>query len=188
MPRKHDDFLRNLNVPWLTKDGHVDLAKLPIEATLAQALSREPGEYRSACYSLGSIASAGRTEAAIFLCGLLRYCVGDMAKREVVAKALGQVHTKECARVLFEELERTESSNTTRVFIKTILKAVAGFPPELVQDRLMELRADPKWSYRMKRNFEDILDEINYRSREASRLRSRLTESPGSGQLTDDSV
>ena len=55
------------------------------------------------------------------------------------------------------------SSNSTRGYINTILKAFEGFPLELVAEGFEKLLADRKWSYRMKRKFEDLLAEIEYR-------------------------
>ena len=162
MPRKDIDELRALNVPWITKDGYLDPARLPIEVTLAEAVGNDAEKFRNACRVLAMMASGGRIEAGIFLCGLLRHCGDDLRKKESVAEALGGVRTRASAQTLFEELERTESSNTTRVYINAVLKALRGFPPELVRDRFEGLMSDPKWSYKMKQKFEDILYGIEF--------------------------
>lgn len=114
---------------------------------------------------LGSMASAGRMEAGVFLYGLLTYCGDDIAKKELVIKALGQVWTKQSAHLLFEELDKTESSNSTKGYINTILKALEEFPLELVEDGFKDLLSNSKWTHRMKRKFRMVLGEIEYRNR-----------------------
>ena len=164
MPREEDFDLSNLNVPWVTKDGFLDLTKLPMESTLAQAVGDDIEEFRSACHLLGSMASAGRTTAAVFLYGLLAFCRDDLTRREPVVEALRYVRTRQAAHLLFEELNQTESSNTTRGYINAVLKALEGFPLECVEDGFERLLSDPKWSYKMKRKFSEILEEIIYRN------------------------
>lgn len=164
MPREEDFDLSDLNVPWITKDGFLDLTKLPIDSTLAQAVGDDTEGFRSACQLLGSMASAGRTAAAVFLYGLLTFCHDDLTRKELVVQALGYVKTRQAAHLLFEELNRTESSNTTRGYINAVLKALERFPLECVEDGFERLLSDPKWSYKMKRKFREILDEMEYRN------------------------
>lgn len=165
MARKRQDSLRDLDVPWITKDGYLDVTKLPIDSTLAQAVGNNEEEFRSACLMLSSMAYAGRGEAGVFLYGLLTFCGDDRARKELVVGALGYVQTWQSASLLFDELDKTESSNSTRGYINTVLKALEGFPSELVVDGFRNLLSDSKWSYRMKRKFREILGEIEERSR-----------------------
>jgi hypothetical protein len=164
MPREEDFDLSDLNVPWVTKDGFLDLTKFPMDATLAQAVGDDMEGFRSACRLLGSMASAGRTPASVFLYGLLAFCRDDLTRKEPVIEALRYVRTRQAAQLLFEELNRTESSNTTRGYINAVLKALEGFPLECVEDGFERLLSDPKWSYKMKRKFSEILEEIIYRN------------------------
>lgn len=163
MPREKDLDLCDLNVPWVTKDGFLDLTKFPMESTLAQAVGDDTERFRSACQVLGSMASAGRTPASVFLYGLLTFCRDDLARKEPVVEALRYVRTRQAAHLLFEELNRTESSNSTRGYINTVLKVLEGFPLECVEDGFERLLSDPKWSYKMKRKFREIVDEMEYR-------------------------
>ena len=164
MPREEDFDLSDLKVPWVTKDGFLDLTKFPMESTLAQAVGDDIEEFHSACHLLGSMASAGRATAAVFLYGLLAFCRDDLTRKEPVVEALRYVRTRRAAQLLFEELNRTESSNTTRGYINAVLKALEGFPLECVEDGFERLLSDPKWSYKMKRKFSEILEEIIYRN------------------------
>jgi len=152
------------NVPWLTKDGYLDLSKLPIDSVLTQAVGDNEEQFRSACRVLASMVSAGRTEAGVFLYGLLRFCGDNRVKKESVVEALGAVRARQSADLLFEELKRTESTNSTRGYINAVLKALRRIPLDLVKDGFAELLRDPKWSYKMKRKFEDILAEMEYRN------------------------
>lgn len=114
MPRKEKDTLSHLKVPWITKDGYLDLTKFPIDSILEQSLSSEEGVFRSACNMLASMYSAGRTEAAVFLYGLFILHRNDRRRKELIIDALGHVKTAETADLLFRELNQVESSNSTR--------------------------------------------------------------------------
>jgi len=76
------------------------------------------------------------------------------------------------AGLLFAELESTESSNSTRGYIKRILKTLEGFPLESVATGFERLLSDPRWSYRMKRSFQEILETVEYRNRGLTSQRS----------------
>ena len=163
MPRRTNNPSEKLNVPWITKDGHLDLTKFPIDAILTQALSDDREEFADACRTLASMAHAGRAEAGVFLCGLLGYWGNDARRKGEIVEALCRVKTHQAADLLFAELERTESSNSTRGYINKILAALQGFPLETVEKEFERLLSVPRWSYRMKRRFWEILGEIEYR-------------------------
>lgn len=163
MAKKDKDILKSLNVPWITKDGYLDLSKYPIDSILKQSLSGEERSFRSACTLLASMYSAGRTEAAVYLYGLFILHRNDRGKKELIIEAFGQVKTPEAASLLFSELNQTESSNSTRGYIDVILKSLHYFPLDLVEDGFDALIEDNRWSYRMKRKFTEILDGIRYK-------------------------
>ena len=162
MPKRKNDMLKKLGVPWITKDGYFDLAKFPIDSVLKQALRDNDQDFRSSCRTLASMYIAGRTEAAIFLYGLLVCHGGDIWRKEAIVDALGNVKTKQSADMLFRELRNTVSSNSTRMYINTIVKSLKRFPPEFIMEGLKILLNDKKWSYRMKKKFKDILEELEY--------------------------
>ncbi len=165
MPSKSKNARQELNVPWITKDGYLDLTKVPIDSTISKALSDDREEFANACRILASMAHAGRAEAGVYLCGLLGYCGNDMSRKEEIVAALSHVKTQQAAGLLFAELERTESSNVTRGYISRILKALEGFPLQWVEKGFERLLSDPRWTYRMKRKFREILATIEYRNR-----------------------
>jgi hypothetical protein len=154
-----NDILKKLGVDWVTKDGFLDMAKIPIDSTLRQSVCKNEEDFNSSCRMLISMYSAGRTEAAIFLYGLLIHNCKDIVRKEIIVNALGHVKTKESADLLFRELQQTESSNSTRVYINTILKSLKYFPLENVREGFEALLNDRKWSYRMKNKFKDILND-----------------------------
>ena len=154
-----------MNVPWITKDGYIDLKKIPIDSILRQAVDNNVKEFADACRMLSSMAYAGRVEAGVFLCGLLGYCGKDTTKKEEIVEALSCVRTQQTADLLFAELECTESSNSTRGYINRILKTLAVFPPESVENGFERLLSDPRWTFRMKRKFREILEKIEYLDR-----------------------
>ena len=163
MSRKGEVSSNLPNVPWITEDGYLDLNKFPIDSTLAQAVGDNEEQFRLACRTLASMVYAGRTEAAVFLYGLLGFCDDSRIKKESVVKALGAVGTQQSANLLFEELKKTESSNSTRSYLAVLLKVLRGFPSELVRDGFERLLSDSRWSYKMKRKFEAALEEMECR-------------------------
>jgi len=163
VPGKDEDILKRLDLPWITKEGYLDLKKFPIDSILKQAVAKDEKSFCSACRMLGSMSYAGRKEAAVFLYGLLKFCEDDIIRKQSVVEALCHVKTKQTAGLLFEELERTESSSSTRGYITTILNALRFFTADLVEDGFQRLLSDRRWSYRMKQKFREILEEVENR-------------------------
>ena len=162
MTENIDDILSKLNAPWITKEGYLDWAKFPIDSVLKQALSPKYDEFQSACRTLTSMYSAGRTEAGIFLFGLLIHNADNIIQKTAIAEALVHVQTKQAADLLFRELRLTVSSNSTRKYINSILKTLKHFPLELIEEGFEELLSDKKWSYRMKTKFKEIVEFMEH--------------------------
>jgi len=150
------------NIPWLTEEGHVDYSKYPIGHPAKDSLSRDEQKFRNACKLLGSMARAGSKEAAIFLFGLISYYNSDIKKLEIIVENLGNFRTKECVSFLFGEIERVKSSNTTRIYINTIINMLYHFPSDLVLEKFIEFSKNKKFSYRMRNKFSAIVKELEY--------------------------
>lgn len=146
-------------VPWITRDGFVDLAAVPLDGILRHAVSEDEEQFRSSCRILANVYAAGRAEGAIVLYGLLINNGQRLERKEAIVEALRDVRTKECAELLFEELGRIRSSNSTRRYIDAILDCLRRFPVETIRDGFEQLLADKRWSYRMKNKFQAILDD-----------------------------
>lgn len=56
-------------LPWITREGYVDMLRIPLESTYAAAVSADPRQVRNALRVLQSAAGYGRTEASLFLMG-----------------------------------------------------------------------------------------------------------------------
>jgi hypothetical protein len=98
----------NVGFPrWITAKGTIDLAELPIDGILKQAIDPEFERFRSACVLLGSMASAGRLEAGLYLIGLLGCYASDLQRLEVIAGQLGHFPHES------SEIRRIRNSNTT---------------------------------------------------------------------------
>ena len=144
-------------IPWITPDGYLDMTKLPLESCYQQALSEDPVAVRSALHVLQSATAHDRPEAGVFLMGLLVHAPPeDWESRCEVAEALRVTHTRPCAALLFSELRRVKSSNTTRRYLGTVLKTLAHFPRDLVREGLESLAADPSFSYRLRAKFRAV--------------------------------
>jgi hypothetical protein len=134
MPNKDKDILQRLGVPWVTKDGFVDMAQLPLEGTLKQAMDKDEEEFRSSCRTLVSMYAASRSEAAIFLYGLLIQNKRNIKRKETIVEALGHIKTKESAELLFSELHQIISSNSTRNYINSLLRSLQRLPLEDIKE------------------------------------------------------
>ena len=143
-------------VPWLTKDGF-DPAKFPIDSVLTQALDADAGKFRSGVGMLRTMCGHGRREAGIFLLGLLLASDDNLERRGIIVEALRDVRTKPCADLLFAELRRVKSSNTTRRYLATVIKVLASMPAELIEDGFAELAADKSFSQKMRDKFRAVI-------------------------------
>ncbi len=147
------------NFPWLTEDG-LDLGKFPIDPILRQALSCDGDERDVAIRFLNSMLLNGRAEAGIFLMGMLAGSPGDdLKQRARIVSSLEGFSSQGCADLLFAELFRVKSSNSTRVYLNTVLKALASLPLELIEPGFESLLGDKRFTHRMKAKFRAILQE-----------------------------
>ena len=153
------------DVPWLTKDGDIDIARFPIDSILKQAISDDRQQARGAVEFLGVIGEGGRSEAGVFLIGLLMACGDDWERRSIIVHALRRVRTEACAAVLFGELRRVKSTNTTRRYLKEVIDALASMPPKLVVDGFEDLAQDTSFTHRMRSIFRGVLEDLLYEQR-----------------------
>ena len=143
--------------PWITEDGFFDPARFPIDGVLKQACSDDDEQFRSGLTMLSSMHAHGRTEAGVFLLGLLINCGDNWERRIRIVEALKGIDTRPCADLLFGELKRVKSSNTTRRYLDTVITVLALMPPELVQARFEELADDKSFSPKMRNKFRVVL-------------------------------
>jgi hypothetical protein len=118
--------------------------------------------FRSSCILLTPMYGAGGEHAGVSLYGLFICRQADRARKEVIVEALRHVRTGTCAEILFSELDRIESSNATRGYINAILTTLSRFPSTLVEQGFDKLLKDKKWSYKMKRKFQAMLDGVDW--------------------------
>jgi hypothetical protein len=146
-------------ITWISKDGELDPAKFPIDGTLKQALAADMGQFRSGLNMLGSMCAHGRDEAGIFLLGLWVACDENLERRGLIAEALRGVKTKACTDLLFAELKRVKSSNTTRRYLAGIIRVLTSMPSELVKDGFVALADDKSFSQKMRAKFKEVIGE-----------------------------
>jgi hypothetical protein len=133
------------------------MTKLPLESCYRQALSENRDEARSALRVLRSAAGDGRQDAVVFLMGLLVHAgPEDWEVRSEIAETLREAPTPSCAALLFSELRRVKSTNTTRRYLATVLKILAHFPRELVREGLEALAEDQTFSPKMRARFHAV--------------------------------
>jgi hypothetical protein len=139
--------------PWITKDGFFDPAQFPIDGVLKQALSDDDEQFRSGLNMLGSMCGHGRAEAGVFLLGLLANCEDNWEKRIKIVEAMKGIRTKPCADLLFGELKRVKSSNTTRRYLGAVIEFLSLMPPDLVRSGFEALADDRSFSPKMRDKF-----------------------------------
>jgi hypothetical protein len=148
--------------PWITKEGYFDPGKFPIGGVLKQALSDDDQEFRTGLNTLRSMHSHGRTEAGTFLMGLLVNCEDNWEKRIKIVETMTGIHTKPCANLLFGELKRVKSSNTTRRYLATVIKVLSSMPSELVQAGFEAIADDKTFSTKMRDKFRAVLEQRRF--------------------------
>jgi len=89
---------------WLNERGELRPEKLPLDSTLARAISGDQRECREAVRLLGVMQHSGRVEAGIYLMGLLAGAPDDWEWRTAIVDALQGFDIEGCARLLFSEL------------------------------------------------------------------------------------
>ncbi len=147
------------NVPWITKDGFLDPAQFSIDFNLKQALSEDDEQFRSGLGVLSMMYAHGRQEAGVFLLGLLVSCDDRWERRIKIVEALRGINTKPCADLLFGELKRVKSSNTTRRYLGTVITVLSRMPTELIEKGFEALAQDKSFSPKMRAKFEAVLRE-----------------------------
>ena len=146
------------NVPLITKEGYFDPARFPIESVLKQALSDDDQEFRTGLNMLRSMYGHGRTEAGVFLLGVLVNCEDNWEKRIRIVEVMTGIHTKPCADLLFGELKRVKSSNTTRRYLGAVIKVLSSMPSELIEEGFETLAEDRSFSPKMRDKFRAVLE------------------------------
>ncbi len=150
------------NVPWITKEGYFDPGQFPIEVVLKQALSNDDREFRTGLSMLSSMYDHGRMEAGVFLLGVFVSCEDNWEKRTKIVEAMTGINTKPCADILFAELKRVKSSNTTRRYLAAVIKVLASMPLELIEKGFEALTEDKMFSPKMRDKFRAVLEERHF--------------------------
>ena len=101
----------------------------------------------------------GRTEAGVFLMGVLLNCDDNWEKRITIVEAMKFIHTKPCANLLFGELKRVKSSNTTRSYLASVIKVLSSMPSELTEEGFRTLAEDRSFSPKMRDKFRAVLEK-----------------------------
>ncbi len=149
--------------PWMNERGQLLPENLPLDSTLARALSRDKCECREAVRLLGVMQHAGRVEAGIYLMGLLAGAPDDWEWRTAIAEALHGFDNDGCARLLFCELRTVKGSNTTRRYRDAVLESLATLPAGLTSAGFEAMLEDPTCSQRTRDKVRCILDGVDDR-------------------------
>jgi hypothetical protein len=145
------------NVPLITTEGYIDPAHFPIESVLKQALSDDDQEFVTGLNMLRSMYAHGRTEAGVFLLGRFVNCDDNWEKRIRIVEAMTGMHTKPCANLLFGELKRVKNSNTTRRYLRAVIKVLSSMPSDLIEEGFETLAEDKSFSPKMREKVRAVL-------------------------------
>ncbi len=86
-----------------------------------------------------------------------------MGARQLKTNSSRGVQTEGCVRVLFDELKRVKSTNSTRRYLNEVIDVLSRMPPELVLSGFEELADDKSFTPRMRAKFQDARDDLFYR-------------------------
>ncbi|HVM75400.1 MAG TPA: hypothetical protein VMT75_07130 [Candidatus Saccharimonadales bacterium] len=157
------DFPPGRQPPWLNERGEFLPGKLPLDATLARAISGDKRECREAVGVLRMMQQSGRVEAGIYLMGLLAAAPDDWEWRTAIVEALHGFDIEGCARLLFSELRAVKGSNTTRRYRDAVLKTLATLSVGLTRAGFAAMLEDPTCSQRTRDKVCCILDGVDDR-------------------------
>jgi len=151
---------RNISdAPWITKDGVIDISKLPLEYNFDAATGSNRQSALESIRVLKLATHHGRLDASVFLMGLLvSLPLEDWEMRSATVDALQYTHSQQCAMLLFSEIRRVKSSNTTRRYIDAILDVLGSFPEKLVRTEFEALAADTCFSHKMRQKFRALAE------------------------------
>lgn len=146
---------------WMNERGELLPEKLPLDSTLARAISDDRRESREAVRLLGVMQQSGRVEAGIYLMGLLAGAPDDWEWRTAIIEELRGFDIEGCARLLFSELRAVKGSNTTRRYRDAVLKTLTTLPAGLTRAGFAAMLEDPTCSQRTRDKVRCILDGVH---------------------------
>lgn len=155
------DFEKKLNQLAWYNNGSIDFSKYPIEHPAKDCCSHDEEKFRNAVNILMEMTAAGRKDAMLMLFGLFEYYKNDYKKLEVIVYNMPEIDNEIFVNFLFDFFEKTESNNTTRFFLKQMLHKLKFMNREIAIRRFHRLLENPKYSYRMKKKFKEILERIS---------------------------
>lgn len=133
----------------------IALRSFPIDPILRQAVDSDLDKAGEAWNLLGAMAGHDRTEAGVFLLGLMRVHEGDLAHMAVLVRAVSFYPSKEAAEALKGEFYRVPSSPATRTYLNEVLQSLMRLPAHLSCDALEALAGDKRLSVKWRRRFEE---------------------------------
>ena len=142
------------------KRGHQSLPKLDIktlslDAILRQATDDTVSRAAAAWGVLGMLARNGRTEATVFLLGLMQMHRDDLISMAKLIDAISGVPSRIAAEAVKSEFYRIPSTASSRTYHYEILRALRRFPPPLALEALEDLARDTNLSIRWRRRIQE---------------------------------
>ena len=101
--------------------------------------------------------STERTDAGVFLIGLLQHFPENFERLTIIADSLEWFHYPEAVEALASELRRVRGSNITRRYLRRVIDTLVQFPPELVSETIHDLSIDPSVGARFRQHLKAII-------------------------------
>jgi len=142
---------------------NIDLKTLPVDKYLDRLKGPDPQERNGAISSLSALITCGNEEAFEVLFEYFKKLPPPKKLEEVHFKIdlLQRLETRgakaELIPLLISDLYETPSNNTTRQWIRAILRSLKKSPYEEVRSPLLKMLKDKRFSYRLKKKMKDIL-------------------------------
>ena len=143
---------------------NIDWAKIPVDDHEAYLKNPDPGKKERAISSLSGLIAMGNKEAFRVLFKFFRdlpvpATIEAVHFKKRLLRLLDRPETREVLTpYLLNELYRTPSNNTTRQWISDILTFFEHVPVEQIRPRLEVMIQEGKFSYRLRKRIEEILE------------------------------
>ena len=147
--------------PWFTKNG-LDLSKYPIDELLRKSLSANDVDFRTACTLLKSMCDEGRSEAGVFLIGLLLHYPENYPRLSLIADSLASYPSPETVAAFAGELRRVRGSSLTRGYLRAIIDGLERFPSKITEKQMVSLASDMSVGARFRQRLKSIIQDYGY--------------------------
>lgn len=145
-----------------TGPPQIDYRIVPLEYNFKVAAGSDRQEVLRSVRILGVATMFGRVEAGVFLMGLLVAArPEDRELRAELVSALRHTRTPACAALLLDQLVSLPESPEYTPLLEILLDVLAEMPMAFIEQRLLALARDERFSQAQRRGFLQVLEDAD---------------------------